>query len=527
MGKERNKNKRNGKNNKSFDNKKDNKCDSRDKFEEKDSRDGKPTMNDARWYMPSDFIMEQHDYAMEGVLGIPFDLSDKALASDPLPTVMRIEFAHTPGDTSRDILNYDNPKSAAINIAAKYLYTTLSARNKKTTNYQPQDIALAIFAESELIQMFALGMRAYGVALQLNSRNRAVPRRLLEAMGFDPDDFMNNMTYFRSKYNILVQAANALKFVSNIKEFEKAWALFGNYWAEENSDMCQYYVPTFKQIGEYTETPAPDDPTTLVKTIHYVPLDDLMTTTSYLNHLKKMIDNLQTSSLMNYVYSDLINYMAEEGASPYMFSLLPDFFVIAPVYSELFNTQVHNIEIKGEITVSDVTQDPTNNIIETHISQTNVVPAWDIASVIDFPYTNNPSVEEKIDAVMFKTPGTNSIKDSGTGTYSPAYHVAVDYIPTKLKIYLPGDDHTLTKTHFDFSEFTPDSWLAICANLSKFRSAPLLYIYMDSKFKFTIGEQNTVTRLKYSDIKELYDQAVLGLFTLNADKAFSSEKSVK
>lgn len=496
--------------------------------EEKEETPKVPRMNNAKWYMPSDFLMNQHNYSMEGILGIPFDMSDSTPADVDTPTIMSIIFQHTPGDTSRDIMNFADPKSAPVNVAAKYLYTTLSSRNKKTTNYQPQDIALAIFAESELISMFALGMRVYGVALQLNSRNRDIPRKLIKAMGFDPDDVMDNMTKFRNIYNVLAQAANALKFVGNFKAFEKAWALFANYYADENADMCQYIVPSFDQIGVYTEAVDPSEPSTLVKTIKYESIGTFgsWTVNGFFTKLKKMIDNLQTSTLMNYVYADLINYMVDEGATAYQFSLLPDMFLIAPEYNELFLTQVHNLEIRGIPTFNDITQDPTNNIIETHISWKNAeVPAWDCASIVDFPYTNDPTVEEKIDALMFKSPGTSSNVDTD-GKYIPGYHTAIDYVPKQLIIFTSKNGvYQYVQTHFNVNNYSAVQIALWWDIFNKFRSAPILYWYDNTTLIHTTGEMNTVTRMKYSDMKEIFDQGNLGLFTFDAEKAFNSKPS--
>lgn len=513
---------------------------SKSKSRKTDTKKGAiPDMNDYRWYMPNDFIASNFDYALEGILGNKTNLSGTVDVSDVIPTIMSISFFNTPGQTSRDIMGFMNPKSASINIAARVLFTELSSENKKTTNYQPQDIALAIIAETQLIAAMATLTRLYAIGLQYNWRNKDIPRTLVRAMGVDPDTFVSNsagtgmsLSDFRDTYNLLAQQANSLPFVGGIKEFEKSWAMFANYYCEKPIAMGQLYVPVMAKIGIYDETPDPSDPSTAVKTIKYEDFctpESPISVTSLLNKIKKLLDNLNTSSLMNYVYPDLMNFMVAKGAQSFKFPLLSDMYVLPPTYNELVLTQIHNIVLPGVIHVDDITQDPTNNIIETNLWYTASFSSSTMHHYVDFPFTETPSLGDKIDALMFR-PGVRGYIPTSwpTDGYIIPYVSLPDWVPYKLNIF--GDDTlllTLASTCYNVSGETNISKI-----ISKFNYAPLIY-YFDSTgdpanrpFSHCIGQLDTWTTVDYQDISALHNQAILGLYTYDADRTLT-ERSGK
>lgn len=491
----------------------------------KDSK--KKPWNNARWYMPSDAMIKNFSYALEGMLGIPVDLSGTKISKEEIPSIMSISFFNTPGDTSRDIMGFTNPSSAAINVAARVLYTEMSSENKKTTGYQPQDIALAIIAETQLAAALASLTRLYAVALQYNIQNRDIPRMLIAAMGVDPDSFVSaspgtgmSLSDFRDTYNLLAQQANSLPFVGGIKELEKSWAMFANYYCDEPVSMAQLYVPVMEKIAVYKEAVDPDDDDKLVKSMEYHDLftpDSPKSITSILNTIKNLLDNLNTSSLMNYVYPDLLNFMQNKGAGAFNFPILSDMYVLPPVYDETFLTQVHNMTIIPGITIGDITQDPTRNIIETHITYDVPMPIFAMKQYVDFPYTATPDDELKIDALMFKvgvreTPSTTWPKRVG-------YQTLPDWVPTRFVVF--GNQakmvSSVTTAH------NKDDGSSIDHIFSKFRSAPLMYYFdvsgdsANRPFAYTNGEINTFSKVGYEDLKALFDQAILGLYTYDAE----------
>lgn len=493
-------------------------------------------MNKLPWYMPNDTIARNYDYALEGRLGIPTDLSDMKDADERIPTVMAFGFINTPGDTSRDILNYANPAQAAINIAAKNFYVKLSSQNKKTTQYQPQDIALAILAENQLVSMFASAVRLYGLGLQMNPKNADVPRELIRATGIDPETFPVDesgsgsgmtLTEFRDAINVLAQAANALPFVGGIAEFEKSWAIFVNYYCDDPVDMAQYYMPYMQKFMYYNEEMSTGENPTLVKTMVYEDLgtpDSPISVKSFVNKLKKCIDSLVTSSLMNYVYPDVLNYMLTMNAQPFVFPLLSDMYVSRPVYNETFLNQIHNLNVSGFITFGDITQDPTRNIIETHITHQVYTEAPLLAQYVDFLFTNNPTLEEKIDACAFKVPlrGLNG----SSFPKAPAYQACLDWIPQKISIlgcggHMFSANGNVVFVNADYEE-------SMLSEFSKFKAAPIIYVFDPDTREFvnTVGDISTFGVMRYSDIKPIHDQSLLGLFTYDASRTLkgSDEK---
>lgn len=495
-------------------------------------------MNKLPWYMANEVIARNYDYALEGRLGIPTNLSDTKTAEEKIPTVMSFGFINTPGDTSRDVLNYVNPSQAAINLAAKNFYVKLSAQNKKTTQYQPQDIALAILAENQLVSMFASAVRLFGLGLQMNPKNADVPRELIRATGIDPDTFPVDvsgsgtgmtLTEFRDAINVLAQAANALPFVGGICEFEKSWAMFVNYYCDDPVDMAQYYVPYMEKFMYYKEEMSTGDSPTLVKTMIYEDLgtpESPISVKSFVNKLKKCIDALVTSSLMNYVYPDILNYMLTMKAQPFLFPLLSDMYVSRPVYNETFLNQIHNLNVPGVATFGDITQDPTRNIIETHITYQIFTEAPLLAQYVDFLFTNNPTLEEKIDACAFKVPlrGLNG----SSFPKAPAYQSCLDWIPQRISLLGCGGHIFTTRGNAVFKGSAYEE--SMLSEFSKFKAAPIIYVYDQDTHEFinTVGDISTFGIMTYSDIKPIHDQSLLGLFTYDAARALKgSDESRK
>lgn len=161
--------------------------------------------NDPNWYFTDSVLAEQaSSFAFDSYMGVKslMRIQGQDGNGDPAnqlpgyytaPSIMAIKLNPCPGDTSTI--------QTGINMAALKMYTQLSNQNSKTTQYAPQDLTMLLLAVGEAISLVEHIRRAFGFAFTYNQRNRELPRRVLEFMGFDVDDFMSNLAQHRIDFN--------------------------------------------------------------------------------------------------------------------------------------------------------------------------------------------------------------------------------------------------------------------------------------------------------------------------------------
>lgn len=150
--------------------------------------------NDPNWYfLNSDVARQVAAISFDQYLGVTstvpgsyVDASDNDQEIDyklNVPSILVLGINPSPGiaDTSTE----------GINLAMLKLYSTLSSQNAKTTAYAPQDLAILMLQLGEVISIMEHMRRAFGIAFTYSHRNRTLPKQILSAMGFDPDDFLD------------------------------------------------------------------------------------------------------------------------------------------------------------------------------------------------------------------------------------------------------------------------------------------------------------------------------------------------
>lgn len=489
--------------------------------------------NDPNWYFTDASIASLASSISFGeYLGVKTELGNICLKSNGdssfvtkmmgVPSVMAIGVSPCPGNT------YNTQQG--INLAALKMYSELSSMNAKATSYAPQDLIMLMLALGEIISIVEHIRRAFGVAFTYNMRNRDMPKVLLKAMGFEPDNFLRNLAPHRLQFNTIITAINKIPFLSNIAYFYKCADMYQKVYTDDTTAMSQLVLltpHTTWKLNEKYNSNGSGLVTTAVPSANSPAIFD-----KWMELISGMVDELFQSATFNYIYSDVLNYSTKKGAKLLYLDYLSEGYTVVPEYNENFLLQIHNATIVGEVykptslgknaTGNDVSCNANNNMVEysacfkaTDGSALNRV-------VFDFS-TDNPSTEDIIEASRFIALAGSIQEDTDTaktkyfyGNNFPDHYFNLVYIYDIFNAAF----HEITSSLVSYTSDYASNFIYTSAMLTKFNKAPYLYIipYNTSEtageMLAVFGDVDYYTTVNAYYIEKVNDIAMLSLFTL-------------
>lgn len=480
--------------------------------------------NDPNWYFTSKDVADQtSSYAFDRFLGVADDLSVLNSAGaeyamhQTVPTIMAVSLNPCPGDTSTI--------KSGINMAALKMYTTLSSNNAKTTNYAPQDLTMLMLSLGEIISMLEHIRRAFGVAFTYNQRNRALPSKLLDAMGFDADDFLTDIAQHRMQFNTWITSVNKIPFLSNVAYFYKCADLYQKIYTDSTSEMAQIMFckphSTWSLNEEYN-----DQGSGLVTEV----LPTYAKWSSIVTLMNKMITALFESSTFNFIYADVLNYASKTGAKMLYLDYLVEGYTVIPEYNRNFLLQIHNSNAVGSpAAIAPSTKFTKGNDVACNVNTNKVeyVPAFPTSGVllpqeliVDMD-TPTPSLEDRIEATRFQSilGDVTAVSSANYGQLvSMADHYVVRYtIDTVDSTYsISNSVHMLVDT--SVANMAKD--VIGILHLSQFDWHPIIHVMQNSAPTdgiYTVGvlgDLNYYTTLDVAWYEKVNDLTFLALFEL-------------
>lgn len=208
--------------------------------------DDKVSMNDLKWYVVSEQVL--NDAAR-----IPYSLPvGMAFSRDP-------NFQHLPSGYELLISNYDSAIPGVlvsrlmpilgnahiaddpVNVAANSIYQFVRSKISGSRPYDAVDFMIYLGAMDSVFCICTWLTRLYGTMYTFHGANRYLARTLVEAQGFDYDDFMQNLTMFRASFNQMIAKIKSLYVPSNMSIFVRHSWMFANYYIEGMSEKDQIY----------------------------------------------------------------------------------------------------------------------------------------------------------------------------------------------------------------------------------------------------------------------------------------------
>ena len=488
--------------------------------------------NDPNWYFTDASIAALASSISFGeYLGVKTKLGNYCLKANGdsafviksmgVPSIMSIGVSPCPGNT--------DDTQQGINLAALKMYSELSSMNAKATSYAPQDLTMLMLSLGEVISIIEHMRRAFGVAFTYNMRNRDMPKLLLKAMGFDPDDFLRNLAAHRLRFNTIITAVNKIPFLSNIAYFYKCADLYQKVYTDDTTAMAQLILlaphttwtldETYNSNGSGLVTTVLPDPRKPGK------FEDWMTIIS------NMVDKLFQSATFNYIYSDVLNYSAKKGAQLLYLDYLLEGYSVVPEFNANFLLQIHNSTIVGEVykpkgitsAGNDVSCDANKNQVEYSACFKATASSSLDRVVFDFP-TDTPTTEDIIEASRFTALGSTVFEDSDAdktkyyfGSCFPDHYFNILYISD---IFSETEFSKISASLIEYSASYANNFIYDAANLTKFSGAPYLYLLpsgtagTDDNLVSVIGDVKYYTTINSYYLKKVNDIAVLSLFTL-------------
>lgn len=497
---------------------------SRDKFSDKNQCDdrirrdySKGDINDPSYYISDANLRAQlPNISFNQFVNVPVDIarkvSDNTTAEITFPSCMRINLNPSAGYTD------DNYISSGVNLAALSMYTKLSANNAKTSVYAPQDLTTLIYAVSELIAISSHIARIFGVCRLYNYRNRSFPEKIVEYLGVQYQDLIDNFSDYRSLYNNLMVAASKIPIPANITLLQKSSQLYSNVYVDmEGSAMAQTYI--FVPNSTWYLDEKYNDNGTGLRTLEFGYSDPPVGTVSMIKLLSKldlMINSLLQSTTLNAIYSDILRLADKEGLPLYQFTTIDDAFVVVPVYNPEVRMWINNLVVTGSPigTDEDNKYTPKNDVVPvagfnsiSYKPKFQVNAGYALKPIINFDHSNVSS-DEIIEATRLSV-AWHTIDFGDTGWFMELVALPDHYV-TAIALMGAGNASVIEFPFLNSGSLETFSW-----KWSNFDWAPFIYtLDASSNFKGVLGDTNYYTTIDYQFLKRLNDASYQGLLEL-------------
>lgn len=466
--------------------------------------------NDPRFYYLNDDVGNQmSNVSFSQFTGVPIHLDNKFPVEIPNATFMRLLFNPSVG---RAVTFAD-----AANMAGLKLFSTLSANNGRTTQYAPQDVTTLLLALSSLIEVVEVGRRAFGFAYTINVRNRSFPKKAIEVMGFNPDEFLDSLANKRMEFNYYINSINKIAFPANIALFSKSAEMYSDVFTDDQSSMAQIYVPLPYSVWMLDEDTY--DQGTILHTHELFTSNNTITWTEYVNTLDLMISRILGSATYNYIYADVLR-LAEKSSTPLLhLDIVEENYSKVPVYDIVKLIQYHNAVATGAPNGKSASLPLTpGNDVYPAVESNGIYyqPYFSVGStlmasdkIFDFGPYDNPDKGVILDASRYMLASEDYTTTDDT-TFVMGYTVLPDHYLVAMELYTTNGTYSLASSGSYAAE-----WPKIFLELEKFDWAPRIYVYDTNTSRRDVvqitGDIGHFTTLDSSYLNRINDLSIQAL----------------
>lgn len=499
------------------------------------SRFGNPN-----WYFIDKTLAEQTaQFSFQDFIGSG-TLTDNGVT---LPSIMTISL-----NPSADNCLAGYAGISTATLMARKLYNSLANTSGRTQNYAPQDVYTLLLALGEIISYVSYLKRSLGVAFTYNVRNRDFPSKIIDCMGIDSSDLFKNLNQYRVELNTILTQINKIPFPANIAWFDKCNALYESLFQDNMSPMSQIYIiipaTTWKLDEQSYEqgTVLRTTPVTATSESNYSITK--RTFSAHLETLRSMVQALLTSTTLNYIYGDVLNYATKFGVKLLYMNTIEDSYSVMPQYDQEVLLHIHNMLLIGSPIVdisgtripakpilaqytpyNDVFPDVNNNSIiynpvfkASKTAQQLIDCGIGHMNIVDFPF-GAPDLVGKIESTRFQIRndvGTGSGDKSIAFTDSQGNFAGIvatvlpDHYPVLIEAYSPdGSTFSTDKSYITTMKANMMHYL------TKFDNAPLMYITStETGISQVLGDVNYYTNLPSDTLSRMCNLTYQALLEL-------------
>lgn len=257
--------------------------------------------NDASWYMrypelardaskiPFTTPLGKYPYVESNATNSDLKEGREAFA---IPGIMAIKWFPTIGQS--------DDQNSPVNVVSREVYSFVRHANSGHSNYDAPDLMMYILAMDSLYSFYASMVRTYGVMMLYNGMNRYMPRRLVQAMGFDFDDISQNLAQFRWLINQVAYKLTALYVPAGMTYFERHIWLNSGVYVDSASVKAQTYL--FRQSAAYVYNASAA--TDYAATLKYTEIPSHLTLDKCTQFVNSMLNPILADEDMNIISGD-------------------------------------------------------------------------------------------------------------------------------------------------------------------------------------------------------------------------------
>lgn len=448
-----------------------------------------------------------------------FTLGDQSFQT--VPSFMAVQYVPTPGKS--------NNANAAVNVAARAIYSWVRHQNSGSKNYEAVDLMLYILAMDSIYLQIMEAKRIYKAAVTYSYLNRAIPDGLLYLLNVNADDVRENLAQFRAGINLRIAKLSAL-CVPQAFDLFKRHALISSYiYADSDSDRAQFYAMVAGGYWKFN----PTESATGGK-LDFVVTTTPRTVSQILSNIDDALDVLLKDEDINTMSGDILKAYGRE--SLYAIPELHDNEAIEFIYDEGLLNQIENastVNARTGLTIPSITQNNGQVYFNPTIplqanEQDSAIASRMAAGVWLNSHKKDPDWKDNLEFTRLITIiDTDSLDGEFVGTAELLfgseivmgfYIVAFDYAAGAAAAYAKKS----VSTDMFMMSGSPDVSVPLVSvavtEASKFDWHPQINLwYVTGTLGLTdycgvAMDLKVFTRLKPADIRRLHDTAIMGEF---------------
>lgn len=313
--------------------------------------------NDSSWYIPTDQTAKDiGSFSFNRPIGQLVTGSINGNYSEighttrsQVPGVAVIRLAHS--------LGCPDSETSAINVAAKDVYSFVRHANSGHTNYEAPDMVVYLCAAAEAYSMYSWLTRLYGCFNVFNSRNRYMPKQLIESMFVDYDDVILHINDLRTYINICALKLSSLYIPATMPYFTRRYFTYANVYADSSDPKAQLYLfnpAYFWQYNNTSESGSSLEPVFLdIETPVYLgqEFDNKLTFERIVGIMEALLNNMIGDEDIGIMSGDILKAYGESNLLKV--SQISEDYTVLPIYNEEVLGQIHNLRTAKQFTSLD------------------------------------------------------------------------------------------------------------------------------------------------------------------------------
>lgn len=308
-------------------------------------------VNDPSWYSVYPELVDSTSRISTGYpIGVnyPMDgLSDNAWKFINNFHTMRLSYVHGVGLTEND--------RDPVNLAATKLYSYVRHANSGHSNYERTDLMLYFLSVIEAYNLIGNAMRAYGLINMYNNMNRAMPKHVMNAIGWDYEDLVDKAPVLRTRINNAIARINSLYVPTELNVAKRWWWLNTTLFTDSAGPKAMIYACVPKIYRTWEEMNSKGGGYLKTHT-----LDDPLTVSSWGHAIDAVLNHLLDSEDIGIMSGDILKAF---GDRVFTMSMLDENYTTPFVYSEEVLMQINNTTIiSWPVEGWDITQDVNSNL---------------------------------------------------------------------------------------------------------------------------------------------------------------------